>query len=49
MSNKTKAALIGCGMIADTHLTALLNAGANVVGVLTLIWIALPVLPPHAV
>ena len=33
MSNKTKAALIGCGMIADTHLTALLNAGANVVGV----------------
>ena len=33
MSNKIKAALIGCGMIADTHLTALLNAGANVVGV----------------
>ena len=33
MSNKIKAALIGCGMIADTHLTALLNAGADVVGV----------------
>ena len=33
MSNKIKAALIGCGMIADTHLTALLNAGAHVVGV----------------
>ena len=33
MSKKIKAALIGCGMIADTHLTALLNAGANVVGV----------------
>ena len=33
MSNIIKAALIGCGMIADTHLTALLNAGANVVGV----------------
>ena len=32
-SDKTKAALIGCGMIADTHLTALLNAGADVVGV----------------
>ena len=33
MSKKIKAALIGCGMIADTHLTALLNAGADVVGV----------------
>ncbi len=33
MSNNIKAALIGCGMIADTHLTALLNAGADVVGV----------------
>lgn len=33
MSKKIKAALIGCGMIADTHLTALLNAGADVIGV----------------
>lgn len=33
MSKKMKAALIGCGMIADTHLTALLNAGADVIGV----------------
>ncbi len=32
-SNRRKAALIGCGMIADTHLTALLNAGADAVGV----------------
>ncbi len=33
MSKTIKAALIGCGMIADTHLTALLNAGADVIGV----------------
>lgn len=33
MSGTKKAALIGCGMIADTHLTALLHAGADVVGV----------------
>ncbi|MBR5869567.1 MAG: Gfo/Idh/MocA family oxidoreductase [Clostridia bacterium] len=33
MSKKIKAALVGCGMIADTHLTALRNAGADVVGV----------------
>ena len=38
MSNKIKAALIGCGMIADTHLTALLNAGADVVGVYDANW-----------
>ncbi|MBR4960486.1 MAG: Gfo/Idh/MocA family oxidoreductase [Clostridia bacterium] len=33
MSENKKAALIGCGMIADTHLTALQNAGADVIGV----------------
>ena len=33
MSENIKAALIGCGMIADTHLTALRNAGAAVIGV----------------
>ncbi len=36
MSKTLKAALIGCGMIADTHLTALLRAGADVVGVFDL-------------
>ena len=33
MSQTKKAALIGCGMIAETHLTALLTAGADVIGV----------------
>ena len=33
MSKTKKAALIGCGMIAETHLTALLAAGADVIGV----------------
>jgi len=33
MSQTKKAALIGCGMIAETHLTALLMAGADVIGV----------------
>ena len=33
MSDNKEAALIGCGMIADTHLTALQNAGADVIGV----------------
>ena len=33
MSRTINAALIGCGMIADTHLTALRNAGADVIGV----------------
>ena len=30
---KIRVAIIGCGMIADTHLTALRNAGADVIGV----------------
>jgi len=33
MSNAIRSAIIGCGMIADTHLTALRDAGAVVLGV----------------
>jgi len=33
MNRRLKAALIGCGMIADNHLTALQNIGVSVVGV----------------